>query len=93
MKYYLKIFEIYEKLFSGHCERPGRVLAIWKGVTSRGLDERCLMIPSRLATKEEVLLVHSNKFYEYIESTKKASQKELQNLDGTRRSVEYTNVI
>ena len=38
------------------------------------------MIPSRLATKEEILLVHSNKFYEYMESTKTASQKDLKNL-------------
>jgi hypothetical protein len=51
------------------------------------------MIPSRLATKEEILLVHSENFYTRLESTKTASKKELQFLDGSLRSIEYTNVI
>jgi acetoin utilization deacetylase AcuC-like enzyme len=50
------------------------------------------MIPSRLATKDEILLVHSDQFYRMLENTKTASRKDLKNLDGTRRSVEYTNV-
>jgi len=79
-------------LFSNHCERPGRIVAIWKGLKSRGLDKRCTMIPSRLATKEEILLVHSNNFYELIESTKTASRQDLKKLEGTLRSVDYTNV-
>jgi hypothetical protein len=51
------------------------------------------MIPSRLATKDEILLVHSDKFYNQMESTKTASQKQLKDLEGTPRSVEHTNVI
>ncbi|CAF4075339.1 unnamed protein product [Rotaria sp. Silwood2] len=74
-----------------HCERPGRIEAIWKGVQSRGLDQRCKMIPSRPATKEEILLVHSDEFYELMKSTKTATQKELQKFKGALRSVEYTN--
>jgi hypothetical protein len=50
------------------------------------------MIPSRLATKEEILLVHSNNFYQLLESTKTASRQDLKKLNGTPRSVEYTNV-
>jgi len=50
------------------------------------------MIPSRPATKEEILLVHSDKFYNEMKSTKTLSERDLQNLDGTLRSVEYTNV-
>jgi acetoin utilization deacetylase AcuC-like enzyme len=80
-------------LFSNHCERPGRIVAIWKGLQTRGLDKRCTMIPSRMATKEEILLVHSTKFYELIESTKTLSKRDLNKLEGRLRSVEYTNVI
>lgn len=50
------------------------------------------MIPSRHATKDEVLLVHSEKFYKGIEDTKTAKQEDLKELGGTLRSVEYTNV-
>jgi len=50
------------------------------------------MIPSRPATKEEILLVHSNKFYNEMESTKTLSDRDLDNLEGRFRSVEYTNV-
>ncbi len=50
------------------------------------------MIPSRPATKEEILLVHSNKFYNEMESTKTLSERDLNNLEGRFRSVEYTNV-
>lgn len=79
-------------LFSNHCERPGRILAIWKGLKTRKLDRRCTMIPSRLATKEEILLVHSEKFYDELELTKALSRLDLKKLQGTPRSVEYTNV-
>ena len=50
------------------------------------------MIPSRLATKEEILLVHSEKFYEDLERTKTLSRLELKKLDGSLRSVDYNNV-
>lgn len=50
------------------------------------------MISSRLATQEEVLLVHSPEFYEKMKSTKTATRKELDKLSGVLRSVEYTNV-
>ena len=80
-------------MFSNHCERPGRIVAIWKGLKSRGLDKRCTMIPSRLATKEEILSVHTDRFYQMLEDTKTASRKDLKNLEGANRSIEYTNVI
>ena len=77
---------------SGHCERPGRIVAIWKGLQSRGLDVRCTMIPSRHATKEEILLVHNEKFYEYLESSKTATAAQLKKFEGQKRSVDYNNV-
>ena len=77
---------------SNHCERPGRVVAIWKGLKTRGLDERCTMIPSRHATKEEILLVHSESFYAMLEGTKTATSKELKALGGAVRSINYSNV-
>jgi hypothetical protein len=51
------------------------------------------MISSRMATKEEILLIYSTKFYELIESTKTLSKRDLNKLEGKLRSVEYTNVI
>lgn len=77
---------------SNHCERPGRIVAIWKGLQSRGLDQRCKMIPSRLAKKEEILLVHTPAFYEKIEKTKAATAEEIRALGGHERSVEYNGV-
>ncbi|CAF0859618.1 unnamed protein product [Rotaria sordida] len=86
--------ELMKKFHSrGHCERPGRIEAIWKGVQSRGLDQRCKMIPSRLATKEEILLAHNDEFYELMKSTKTASERQLKQLKGALRSVEYTNDV
>jgi hypothetical protein len=51
------------------------------------------MIPSRPATKDEILLVHSDRFYNDMESTKTMSRLNLKELKGAVRSVEYTNVI
>ena len=51
------------------------------------------MIPSRMATKEEILLVHNQNFYDGLETTKTATRRELQTREGKIRSVEYTNVI
>jgi histone deacetylase 6 len=79
-------------LSSNHCERPGRITAIWKGIQTRGLDQRCTMIPSRPATKEEILLVHSDQFYERLQNTKAVTKEQLRSLSGALRSVEYTNV-
>ncbi|CAF3550340.1 unnamed protein product [Adineta steineri] len=76
-----------------HCERPGRIVAIWKGLKSRGLDQRCTMIPSRHATKDEILLVHTNRFYDDLETTKTQTKKELQKREGVSRSVDYTNEV
>ena len=84
---------LFFNLFSNHCERPGRILAIWKGLKSCGLNERCIMIPSRSATKEEILLVHSDQFYERIKCTKTATKEDLDELLGSLRSIEYSNVI
>lgn len=50
------------------------------------------MIPSRLATKDEILLVHSEEFYEYIESSKTATREQLKKFAGAARSVSYDNV-
>lgn len=51
------------------------------------------MISSRYATKEEILLVHSDDFYELMKSTKTATKLELDKLFGGPRSIDYTNVI
>ncbi|CAF4560221.1 unnamed protein product, partial [Rotaria magnacalcarata] len=91
----LIVYDEAMKKFSSrnHCERPGRIEAIWRGLRNSGLDQRCTMISSRYATKEEILLVHSDMFYEFLKSTKTATRRELSELKGALRSIEYSNDV
>jgi len=45
-----------------------------------------------MATKEEILLVHSDQFYEKMECTKTLSGEDLAKLGGALRSIDYNNV-
>lgn len=44
---------------SGHPERPERVDAVRRGLQEAGLEERLIALPTRPATDEELLRVHS----------------------------------
>ncbi|XP_078392410.1 protein deacetylase HDAC6-like, partial [Cetorhinus maximus] len=52
-------------------ESPDRVTAVMDKLQEYGLLERCQLIPPRLATKPELLLVHSPDFIDLIKSTEK----------------------
>lgn len=53
-----------------HPERPERTKEVWKRLCSSGLVDRCVRIPSRTATTEELLRVHTSEHVERIARTK-----------------------
>lgn len=46
----------------GHPERPERILKPWQVLAKRGLLDQCLLLESRSASVEELLLVHDKKY-------------------------------
>jgi hypothetical protein len=52
-----------------HVENPGRVKSAMELLTKENIIERCELVPSREATKDEILLVHDEKVINYIENT------------------------
>jgi len=44
---------------SDHPEQPDRLVEIWKQLDNSGLVEACRRVPARLATKDELLYVHT----------------------------------
>eukprot|EP00794_Sanderia_malayensis_P006840 gene6840-7608_t len=60
-----------------HPERPERITRILETLSEDGLLEKCCCIPSRLATKDELLLVHSLEHVEEIEKLHERSLREL----------------
>ncbi|CAF0754478.1 unnamed protein product [Didymodactylos carnosus] len=75
-----------------HVERPGRITAIWEGLRRRHLSDRCLMVDSRYATKEEILLAHNDEFYEKQKSIKTMTVDELEiaNVEAREKSLIYS---
>lgn len=51
---------------SGHPERPERLQAIWQELHQRSLWSQLLHLPPRMATPEELALVHSERYIESI---------------------------
>ncbi|XP_031420827.1 polyamine deacetylase HDAC10 isoform X2 [Clupea harengus] len=58
-------------------EVPERLTASYEALLSKGLPKRCLSIPVRQATEEEILLVHSE---EYLEAVKQTPHMTLEDL-------------
>ncbi|XP_067641178.1 histone deacetylase 6 isoform X2 [Eurosta solidaginis] len=52
-----------------HPERPERFIRVLERCKELQLIEHCKRIPSRRATKDEVLLLHSNEHYELLQQT------------------------
>ncbi|XP_078063114.1 protein deacetylase HDAC6-like, partial [Mustelus asterias] len=59
-------------------EVPERVIAIMDKLQECGLTERCKRIPPRLATKEELMLVHTPDYIDMVKSTETMSTVALQ---------------
>lgn len=51
-----------------HVECPARTSHIWSGLASAGLTDRCTFVPSRLATDDEIGLVHDAKMIKGIKT-------------------------
>ncbi|XP_012278697.1 histone deacetylase 6 isoform X2 [Orussus abietinus] len=60
-----------------HPEKPDRISAIYSKHEENGLLKRCQILQGRMATEEELLLVHSK---EYIETIKKTVDSKLKDL-------------
>lgn len=63
-----------------HPERPERILFAYEKLLSSGLADKCVRLNSRLATKDEILLKHTESHYELIESLVNEDQQQLEYL-------------
>ncbi|XP_037678008.1 histone deacetylase 6 isoform X2 [Choloepus didactylus] len=83
-----------EQLNEFHClwddsfpEGPERLHTIKELLTREGLLERCVSFQARIATKEELMLVHSLKYIDLMEATQNMNEAELRILADTYDSV------
>ncbi|KAM5172015.1 polyamine deacetylase HDAC10 [Mantella aurantiaca] len=60
-------------------EIPERISVSYKRLQHYGLAERCLQLPVREATEEEIKLVHSPEYLEIVKSTQTMDVEELKN--------------
>uniref|UniRef100_A0A2K6C7K8 Histone deacetylase 10 n=1 Tax=Macaca nemestrina TaxID=9545 RepID=A0A2K6C7K8_MACNE len=63
-------------------ERPERLTAALDRLRQRGLEQRCLRLSAREASKEELGLVHSPEYVSLVRKTQVLGEKELQALSG-----------
>ncbi|MCD6499172.1 MAG: histone deacetylase [Deltaproteobacteria bacterium] len=50
-----------------HPEQPARLTVMWRALQEAGLTNTCRRIPARMATREEILLVHEATYLQHIE--------------------------
>jgi histone deacetylase 6 len=60
----------------GHPECPDRFTWVLQRCRDYQLDSRCKILKSRLATKDEILLKHTDEQYELLKSTFKSTNEE-----------------
>lgn len=60
----------------GHPERPARTRSIISKLRSEGILDRCIRIPAREATNEEILSTHSENLVKKINATKNRNYSE-----------------
>ncbi|XP_072862663.1 polyamine deacetylase HDAC10 isoform X1 [Chlorocebus sabaeus] len=63
-------------------ERPERLTATLDRLRQRGLEQRCLRLSAREASKEELGLVHSPEYVSLVRKTQVLGEEELQALSG-----------
>uniref|UniRef100_A0A2I3NDG7 Histone deacetylase 10 n=1 Tax=Papio anubis TaxID=9555 RepID=A0A2I3NDG7_PAPAN len=63
-------------------ERPERLTAALDRLRQRGLEQRCLRLSAREASKEELGLVHSPEYVSLVRKTQVLGEEELQALSG-----------
>ena len=70
-----------------HPEQPSRVRAIFCTLEERGLAQRCVRIPSREATPDELLSVHDADYVQTMCSLHKLSTSELRRMSSGMDSI------
>ncbi|KAH3662609.1 hypothetical protein OGAPHI_005861 [Ogataea philodendri] len=103
MRYHAKIFTSYFEYIDPHPEDPRRIYRIYKILAENGLiddptlsgrtqiGDLMVKIPVREATKEEILLVHTEEHLQFIESTRQMSKEQLMELTEKSDSVYFNN--
>lgn len=61
-----------------HIEKPERLSVTWDRLKSYGLIERCLRLESRRATKNELMMVHDEKYIDFIASSSEMNLEEIE---------------
>ncbi|KAL5475078.1 hypothetical protein EMCRGX_G027132 [Ephydatia muelleri] len=74
----------------GHPENPQRVVHIWDALNRKGYVQRCKVIQSRVATKEDVLLADNEEHYQQMTTIPDLSDDQLHFLASTFDSI-YMN--
>lgn len=82
------IFTKYHCLWdTSHPECPERVSAVMDMAEKQGLLARCVRVEPRVATEEELLLVHTREYIELMTRTEKMTEEELKSLAETYDSI------
>uniref|UniRef100_A0A7E4V6Q9 Hist_deacetyl domain-containing protein n=1 Tax=Panagrellus redivivus TaxID=6233 RepID=A0A7E4V6Q9_PANRE len=68
---------------SAHVEQPLRLSSITDRITATGLASKCIRLASRTATVEEILTVHTQKYYDVIKGTQNMDLESLEALSST----------
>ncbi|KAM8831037.1 histone deacetylase 6 isoform 1-T1 [Synchiropus picturatus] len=74
-----------------HPEQPQRISKIFSKHEKLGLVGRCLRIPARLATEEELALCHSAQHVQQMKATSTMKPRELYKLGETFNSIFFNN--
>ncbi|XP_063863444.1 histone deacetylase 6-like isoform X3 [Scylla paramamosain] len=80
--------ELHHSLTEGeHPERPERIRRVWEMLCRVGVVERCRVLQSRRAQREEVELVHTKEHMEFMYKLESMDEEELQILQESYKSV------
>lgn len=74
----------------GHPECPDRISRIWAQLTEDGLAQRCLHLPARNATEEELVTVHSTEHVQKMMKLRTMSDDELDDKAGAYNSIYFS---
>eukprot|EP00946_MAST-07B_sp_MAST-7B-sp1_P003166 g3166.t1 len=75
---------------STHPECPGRLLSIMEAVRASGLIHKCVEVPGRAATAQEILAVHPQKHINFVEQLRDDDVREQRSKAMSKESV-YAN--